>query len=51
MREMTRRGTRRAGAWGLENASLQAYCAGGVNNIRMLARQLSARPEVASKAA
>ena len=51
MREMTRRGARRAGAWGLENASLQAHCAGGVNNLRLLARQLAARPKAGATAA
>lgn len=51
MREMTRRGARRAGAWGLDNASLQAHCAGGVNNLRLLARHLAARSATASKAA
>lgn len=51
MREITRRGARRAGAWGLDNASLQAHCAGGVNNLRLLARRLAAAPATASKAA
>lgn len=51
MREMTRRGARRAGAWGLDNASLQAHCAGGVHNLRLLARQLAAKPEATTKAA
>lgn len=51
MREMTRRGARRAGAWGLENANLQAHCAGGVHNLRLLARQLAAKPEATAKAA
>ncbi|MBM4398685.1 MAG: transposase, partial [Deltaproteobacteria bacterium] len=51
MREMTRRGARRAGAWGLDNASLQAHCAGGVHNLRLLARLLAANPEAASTAA
>lgn len=51
MREMTRRGARRAGAWGLDNASLQAHCAGGVHNLRLLARQLAAQVELTTKAA
>ena len=51
MREITRRGARRAGAWGLDNASLQAHCAGGVHNLRLLARRLAAAPATASKAA
>ena len=51
MREMTRRGARRAGAWGLDNASLQAHCAGGVHNLRLLGRQLPARPEPVPQAA
>ena len=51
MREMTRRGARRAGAWGLDNANLQAHCAGGVNNLRLLARRLAAKPEATPKAA
>jgi IS5 family transposase len=49
MREMTRRGARHAGAWGLDNASLQAHCAGGVNNLRLLGRLLA--EERTSKAA
>ena len=44
MREITRRGARKAGAWGLDSASLQAHCAGGVNNLRLLARLLAALP-------
>lgn len=51
MREMTRRGARRAGAWGLDNASLQAHCAGGVHNLRLLGRRLAAKPEAVTKAA
>ena len=50
MREMTRRGARRAGAWGLDNANLQAHCAGGVHNLQLLARQLS-KAEATTKAA
>jgi len=41
MRELTRRGARCAGAWGLGNASLQAHCAGGVSNLLVLARRLA----------
>lgn len=41
MREATRRGARRAGAWGLENASLQAHMAVGVSNLLILAKHLA----------
>lgn len=51
MREMTRRGALRAGAWGLDNAGLQAHCAGGVHNLRLLARQLAATAEASTKVA
>lgn len=51
MREMTRRGARRAGAWGLDSANLQAHCAGGVHNLRLLARHLAAKKEASTKAA
>ncbi len=51
MREMTRRGARRAGAWGLESASLQAHCAGGVNNLRLLARLLASEPKTTTRTA
>lgn len=50
MREITRRGARRAGAWGLENASLQAHAAAGVHNLLWLARRLAARPKTANAA-
>jgi IS5 family transposase len=43
IREMTRRGARRACAWGIENARLQALCSGGVNNLLVLARHLAAQ--------
>ena len=43
MREATRRGARRAGGWGLDNASLQAHIAVGVSNLLVLARHLAAR--------
>jgi len=39
--EMTRRGARRANAWGLDSARLQAYCIAAVNNLKLLARQLA----------
>jgi len=39
--EMTRRGARRANAWGLDNARLQAYCIAAVNNLKLLARKLA----------
>lgn len=39
--EMTRRGARRAYAWGLDNAQLQAYCIAAVNNLKLLARKLA----------
>lgn len=51
MREMTRRGARRAGAWGLDNANLQAHCAGGVHNLRLLAQHLAVKAEATTKAA
>ena len=40
--EMTRRGARRANAWGLDRARLQAYCIAAVNNGRLLAARLAA---------
>lgn len=43
MREVTRRGARRAAAWGLENASLQAHHAAAVSNLLVLAKRLAAR--------
>jgi len=51
MRELTRRGARRAGAWGIENASLQAYAASAVNNLLVLARHLAAQEQPRSRAA
>jgi len=39
--EMTRRGARRANAWGLDSARLQAYCIAAVNNLKLLARKLA----------
>lgn len=51
MREMTRRGARRAGGWGIDGASLQAHCAGAVHNLGLLARHLATKPEAALTAA
>jgi hypothetical protein len=39
--EMTRRGARRANAWGIDNARLQAYCIAAVNNLKLLSRKLA----------
>jgi len=39
IREMTRRGGRRAMAFGLDNAQLQAYAIAAVNNLRLLSKQ------------
>jgi hypothetical protein len=39
--EMTRRGARRASAWGLDRARLQAFCIAAVNNLRLLAAKLA----------
>ena len=50
MRDVTRRGARRAGAWGLDNASLQAHCAAGVCNLLLLARRRAAKPAAAKAA-
>ena len=41
MREVTRRGARKAGAWGLDNASLQAHAAAAVSNLLVLAKHLA----------
>lgn len=41
IREMTRRGARRAAAWGIDSARLQAHCAGAVHNLLVLARHLA----------
>jgi IS5 family transposase len=41
MRELTRRGARRAGAWGLGKATLQAHLAAGISNLLILAKRLS----------
>jgi len=43
MREATRRGARHAGAWGLDNASLQAHAAVAVSNLLVLAKHLAAQ--------
>lgn len=43
IREMTRRGARRACAWGIDSARLQASFAGGVNNLLVLARHLASQ--------
>lgn len=40
--EMTRRGARRASAWGLTHATVQANCIAAVNDLRLLARKLVA---------
>lgn len=45
MREATRRGARRAGAWGLDNASLQAHVAVSVSNLLVLAKHLAAQQD------
>jgi hypothetical protein len=51
VREMIRRGARRACAWGLDNAQLQALMAGGVNNLLVLARHLARQIPKLKKAA
>ena len=51
MREVTRRGARRAGAWGLANASLQAHAAAAVSNLTVLAKHLAAHQSRQEKAA
>ena len=45
IREMTRRGARRACAWGIDSARLQAFFAGGVNNLLVLARHLAGQQQ------
>lgn len=51
MREATRRGARRAGAWGLDNASLQAHAAAGVSNLLILAKNLARQEQPQRKRA
>ena len=45
--QMTRRGARRASAWGIRSAELQAHCIAAVNNLLLLAKRLSADPVAA----
>jgi hypothetical protein len=51
MRELTRRGARRAAGWGLDNARLQAHLAGAVSNLLILAKHLAAQRAASRQAA
>jgi len=48
VREMTRRGARRAAAWGLAAAEFQARCIAAANNLRLLAARLAAQGRLAA---